>query len=204
MVDSDLNCRSHGICRPNAYSTVVLEHGVDDVRRGLESLIERNIDPVLGEAENETILHVQILTGKEPNSVESGPDTVNSEVAKNHDVGLRIGLDYDSVSAAHKHGSDLASAAVNGDGFGDGDCAEPAWIQSVNLSARGGLRDGAGESLTGSCAAARVGIVSHTRYPGAAGLCLQHRRPKCDDRQQSYYVDFPHFVFALSLIDKAS
>src|SRR6266404_8504246 len=103
MVDSDLNCRSHGIGGPNAYSAVVLEHGVDDVRRALGSLIESNVDAILREAENEAVLDVQVLAGIELDAIESRPNTVNSQVAQNYDVGRSIGLDYDSVGAADEH-----------------------------------------------------------------------------------------------------
>jgi hypothetical protein len=107
------------------------------------------------------------LAGREVDAVdaERGPRAVNREVAQNDDDGVGRGcravVDVDAVRGA---GEDRAEAravrAVDGDVLRDGDGAEPARIERVNLAARRGLRDGTGEGLTGGRAAARVDIVA--------------------------------------------
>src|SRR6478735_9552391 len=82
---------------------------------------------------------------------------------------LRITTSVDALAdttipfrAADQNGSHLTASAVNGDGFGNGHCAVPGWIQCVNFAARCRLGNCAGKCLAGGRAAAGVNVVSNT------------------------------------------
>src|SRR5262249_41414240 len=121
----------------------------------------RDIDPVLGKAEDVALLDDERLPTEESDSVESAANPVDPEVAYNHHV-IRSGLDHNAVGSADQRGSHLAAAAVKGDGFGNRQGAKPSWIQGVDLSAWCGLGNSAGPRLARGCPAARVNVIPHT------------------------------------------
>ena len=86
-----------------------------------------------------------------------------------------------SKTATAGERSALRIMAVDGHRLGDRHGAVAARIQAVDLAARGGLRDRAGEGLARRRAAARIDVVADAGHPGAGGLSLgrggaEHRR----------------------------
>ena len=65
--------------------------------------------------------------------------------------------------------------AVDGDRLGDRHRAEAGRIEAVDLAARGGLRDRAGEGLARRRAAARIDVVADAGNPGPGGLRVSRR-----------------------------
>jgi hypothetical protein len=66
----------------------------------------------------------------------------------------------------------LAAAAVKRDGLCDCDGPETRRIESVDLTARCGLRNGACEGLARSGTAAGIDIITRPGHPGAGGLSV--------------------------------
>src|SRR5262249_49403058 len=141
----------------------------------------RDVDSIVGETEDFAVLHKEGFTSQKPDAIDSASDTVDPEIPQDHHV-RRSGLDNDAVGTANQYRGHLASAAVNCNSLGDSDRAVAGRIQGVNLTAQGGLGDGAGKSLAWCCAAARVGIVADARYPRTAGLPVHHGRGKYNKR----------------------
>src|SRR2546423_7079191 len=94
---------SNRIGDPDTHSAIVLDHGIDNVHGGSKCLVERDIDAVLSEAENEAVFDVEVLAGKEADTVEARSNSVEPEVAQDDHIGLGIGLDNDSVGAADQY-----------------------------------------------------------------------------------------------------
>ena len=113
---------SNGVGWSDSHSSDVLNNRIQHVHRSLSGLVEGNVNAVSGEPEDIAILNVQVFAGEEADAVDSGADSVDPEVAENHNV-TGTSLDYDSIGAADQHWGNLASATVNGNGFGDSDCA---------------------------------------------------------------------------------
>src|SRR5260370_1465644 len=84
--------------------------------------------------------------------------------------------DHDSIRAGDQNRGYLASSTVKGNGFRDGNSAEAAWIQRVDLTACGGLGNCARPCLARCRAAPRVGIIAHTRNPRPPCLPAHHGR----------------------------
>ena len=82
------------------------------------------------------------------------------------------------------------------DRLGDGHGAEAAGIETVDLAACRGLRDGAGEGLAGSRAAARVGVVADAGNPSTGRLRMggndRHRQKKREAQQARAPVRVTH------------
>src|SRR5262249_34120496 len=100
------------------------------------------------------------------------------------------------TSATSQDCGNLSFAAVNGDGFVDGNRAVCARTEGVNLASGGGLAQGAGKGLARSCEAARVGIIPCSCHP-RAGLGMndgsgQHYKGKQRNRDS-----LPHIYFLL-------
>jgi hypothetical protein len=91
----------------------------------------------------------------------------------------------------------LSSAAIESESFGNRDRAEPAWIQSVNFTARGGLGNSASPGFAGCCAATGVRVVSYSRDPGARGLT---EGQAADQNKKNYRAKSQTFHFILLLV----
>src|SRR5260370_23030907 len=73
--------------------------------------------------------------------------------------------------------------AIEGNRFSNRDAAKAAGIQHAYFAVFGSFGNGACKSLAWSRAAARIGIVTDTRYPGARCLRLGHgRKSEREDR----------------------
>jgi hypothetical protein len=96
--------------------------------------------------------------------------------------------------------------AGDDDGFGDGHDAEAAWIEAVDLAARGGLRDGAGKGLAGRGADAGIAVVSAAGDLGTRQLRIsrQGEQAYCKHRSRETYQFVPniHFVYLFSMNEK--
>src|SRR6266404_875456 len=101
-------------------------------------LVQRDVDAVLGEAENEAILDFQVLAGDELDAVQSGADSVNPHITQGHHI-VRAGSHNNSIGSGNQYGPNLPSATIQSNGLCDGYSAESTWIQSINFTARGGL-----------------------------------------------------------------
>src|SRR5215470_8095185 len=110
------------------------------------TLVQRNVDTILGEAENVAVLHVEVLAGEEPDTVQSASNSVEPQVTQNYHI-IRSRLDHDAVGSSDQHRCDLSSAAINRDGFGDRQSSVARGIERVDLAARGSLRNCAGKRL---------------------------------------------------------
>src|SRR6266568_45396 len=85
---------------------------------------------------------------------------VKVETPQGHDIG-RIRADVDGDGAANRiPRAGGPGRARDGDRKGDGDRAELAGIEAVDLAARSRLGEGPGEGLAGRGAAAGVGVVA--------------------------------------------
>ena len=84
------------------------------------------------------------------------------------DVGRGRHVDGDAVAAGER--AALGIGAGDGHRLDDRHGAEAARIEAVDLAARGGLRDRAGEGLARRGAAARIDVVADARNPGASRL----------------------------------
>jgi hypothetical protein len=87
--------------------------------------------------------------------------------------------------------ADKVETAIDGDRFGDCHRAEAAGVKAVDLAVDGGLGDGAGKRLARRGATARIGIIAHSRDPGAGrlgvngcGLQEEHERRR-NERERS-------------------
>src|SRR4029078_11479443 len=105
---------------------------------------------------------------EEVDAGEAGAEPLDVEAAQHDGVG-REGVDDDAVRPRAQHAG-LEAFRADGDRLRDGDGAEAARIEDVDLAARGGLRDRAGERLARRGAAARVRIVADAGNPGAGRL----------------------------------
>jgi hypothetical protein len=72
---------------------------MEHVHRGLGGLIQCNVHGIGREPKNVTVFNVEVLAGKEADAVNAGPDSVDPEVAQNHNV-TWAGLDHDAIGAA--------------------------------------------------------------------------------------------------------
>ena len=54
-------------------------------------------------------------------------------------------------------------------------CAEPGWIESINLAARCGFGNGARKSFAGRGATTGISIVADAGHPGPRSLGAHHR-----------------------------
>src|SRR5262249_52232293 len=122
------------------------------------------------------IVQMQREPTGEVDADQAGAGAVDGETAHVHDdgSGRRRGavVDVYTVGAGRQDGAERA-AAVEGYRLGDGDGAEAARIEAVDLTAGGGLRDRSGEGLARRCAAARVNVVADARYPGSRRLRMR-------------------------------
>jgi hypothetical protein len=148
---------------------------------------------VSGKAEDIAILNGERLTGKKPDSVDAGANAVDAEVPENHIV-RRTGLDHDAVGAADENGSDLSAATVNGNAFGDGECAVTGWIKGVNFTTGGSFGDCACKRFARGSAAAGISVIAYTGHPRPGGLGAGEAGP-----QQNNSEDFHGTHSALSL-----
>src|SRR5262249_34107780 len=147
------------------------------------------VDPVLREPVDLAIFDNYHRGGVDLNGVDAGisrvaavtEEALNLYFLDDDDVG-RCGRDIDAVRARHQNRGDLAAAAVERNGFGDGDGAEAARIERVDFAAVGGLRDGAGPCLARRRAAARIDVVADARHPGARGLRVGGRNRQANRR----------------------
>jgi hypothetical protein len=64
----------------------------------------------------------------------------------------------------------LPSAAIDRDPFGDGQTAESAWVQGIDLATPSRFRDSSGKSLARRGPAAWVSVITDARHPGAGCL----------------------------------
>jgi hypothetical protein len=131
----------------------------------------------------------------DPDSDQAGVDAIEIEVAQAHGfahVGLceTVERDVDAVGPGVKDGSEHL-VAIDGDRFGDRHRAEAAGVKAVDLAVDGGFGDGAGERLARRGATARIGIIAHSRDPGAGrlgvngcGLQEEHERRR-NERERS-------------------
>ncbi|MEI9886387.1 MAG: hypothetical protein WDN08_07760 [Rhizomicrobium sp.] len=79
---------------------------------------------------------------------------------------------------AGNHNTGFAGTfAGDGHRLGDRDRAEAAGIERVDLAARSGLGNRAGESLARRRAAARIDVVTDAGNPSTRRLRLRRRRP---------------------------
>ena len=78
------------------------------MHRSLSGLVQGDVNAVSGEPEDIAILNVQVFAGEEADAVDSGADSVDPEVAENHNV-TGTSLDYDSIGAADQHGTSFGS-----------------------------------------------------------------------------------------------
>src|SRR5260370_4637295 len=86
-------------------------------------------------------------------------------------------------------------SAVNGNCLGDRNRPEATWIQDINFAVDRGLGDGAGKRFTWGRAAAWIGVVSNTGYPGTRRLRLSQRsKRKREDRDCQYVNREPKLV----------
>ena len=76
------------------------------------------------------------------------------------------------------HRGNSTAAAVDGDRLGNGHRAKTAGVKRVDFSARRRLRNGAGEGQARSRSAARIGVVTDTRYPRSRRLGVSRNRAK--------------------------
>src|SRR5258708_14390377 len=111
------------------------------------------------------MLNMQFLAGLEPDAVNSAEattvDSVDPEVTERHHV-VRTSGNHNSIGPTRQYRSNLTAAAVDGNGFGDGDHTEPARIEGVDFASKCGFRKGASKSLAGCCAPAGFGIIAIT------------------------------------------
>ena len=94
----------------------------------------------------------------------AGSGAIDREVAQ-HDRIRRGSADHDSIGAAREDARYNSATAIDGDGFRDGDRAIAGWVQGVDLTPGGGLRDRTSEGLARSRPAARIHIVADTGNP---------------------------------------
>src|SRR6202035_6080746 len=94
------------------------------------------VDAVVSEAFDHAVLDRERPTGNEVDPVGAGidrlVDAVDAQVAQD-DAVVRAGVDGEARGAAGQNRGDLAAAAVERDGFGDRQGAEPARIERVDL-----------------------------------------------------------------------
>src|SRR5580704_11850385 len=119
----------------------------------------------------------------ELNAVEAGAGVTAAKIAlklhvpNRHDVG-RSGRNTYSESVRRPHHRGNSAAAVDGDRLGNGHRAKTARVQRVDFSARRRLRNGAGEGHARRRSAARIVVVTDTRYPGSRRLSVSRNRAK--------------------------
>jgi hypothetical protein len=123
-------------------------------------------------------------------SDQAGVDAIEIEVAQAHGlshVRLREAVegDVDAVGPGVKDGSEHL-VAIDGDRFGDCHRAEAAGVKAVDLAVDGGLGDGAGERLARRGATARIGIIAHSRDPGAGRLGVNGRGLQEEHERRRY------------------
>src|SRR5437588_4227766 len=151
----------------NAVADVVVDVRLihDRVRERVSRL---EVDPVLGEAVDLRVKDLHALGLEDPNPVHAGAEAVDVQPLE-HDLVGRRGIDDDGVRTGHEHAA-LGVLALDRHRLRDRHAAEAAWIEAVDLAARGGLRDRTRECLARSGAATWVGIVADARDPRARGL----------------------------------
>src|SRR5258708_23138840 len=129
-----------------------------------------DVDPGIAETEDIAVFDVERLAAHKLDAILCTPGPVDAKVPDNYHV-FRPGLDHNSVEAtARKDPGNLTGAAVNREGFVDGNWSVRARIHNGNLASGRCLRDGAGKSLTRRAAAARVGVMAKPGNPRPAGL----------------------------------
>src|SRR5712691_5271111 len=141
------------------------------------------------------MLYMECLAAGPPDSIEPGvatpQESIDSDVANGHNV-IGRGLDNNSVGAGDEDGGNLSAATVKCNGFSDGDCAEPTWIQGVNFASGSSLGNSSGPGLAGSGAAARIGIIPNARNPGPGCLSIPKRGSQQNKSQQFQQIHFAH------------
>jgi hypothetical protein len=144
----------------------VIDEGMASVRAA------RHIDAVPGEIPDRAADDIDLFAGGNAHAIKARPKPLDVEPFK-HDLVGCPGTDDDTVRSRHQHARfDVIGA--NGDRLGDGNRAEAAGIEHVDLAARGGLGNRARESLAWRRAAARICVVTDAGDPGSGRLRVRH------------------------------
>src|SRR5690242_8092290 len=105
------------------------------------------------------MVYVESLASQPPDAIDPGANSIDAKV---YDI-VSSSLNYNAVGSTDQHRGNLSAATVKSNGFGDGDCAEPTWIQGVNFASGSSLGNSSGPGLAGSSSAARIGIIPNAR-----------------------------------------
>src|SRR5579871_114058 len=170
-LDTDLHCGCLSVGGPNSNSSVVVENGVDNMYGCRRILIQRYVQAILREAKDIHVFKTKALARKKTDAIEARTNSVDPHIANGHHI-VRSGGNHNSIGAGNQHRAHLTSSAINGDGLGDGETAESAWIKSVDLATGYGLRDGSRKRLAWRGPTTGVSVVTYAGNPSTGSLTV--------------------------------
>src|SRR5262245_8589534 len=145
------------------------------------------LDAASREAVDLAVLDPDIACARDQDPGETAANTVEVEIAQDHDVSAPGG-NHNPVGAVDEHAGQ-AGRAIEGDRFRNRHRAEATRIERVDLTKGSGLGDGASERLTRRRATAWIGVVADAGHPGSSCLSLRTRREKTNRRNHRHHRD---------------
>src|SRR6185437_1562881 len=139
------------------------------IRDACRRAAEKSIDQTVFDIDEASSSHAE-----DPDADDAAVEALKIDVADVHgppDVRCGKGIEGD-VDGVRSGDEDRAEylVAIDSDRLGDGDRAEAAGIDAVDLPVHSRLRNGAREGLAWRRPAARIGVIADTGYPGSTGL----------------------------------